>query len=91
MNKDVLNTTKTSPSSSRPKTSRKKPIPSPDEFTDYVVPSPDPVAQAQVNVVRVHDEYVLKSRVSTQVSPSARDYDQVIRLGCWLFGAGLKA
>jgi hypothetical protein len=89
---------KMSPASlNRPKTSRKKPIPSPEEFADYVVPSPDPSIhdESAVHVVQVHNEVASNRRLVDEIghssTPSTNDYDHVIRLGCWLFGAGLKA
>jgi hypothetical protein len=40
----------------RPKTSRGKSHPSPDEFFDYIIPSPPPVPQSQQRIVFVNDD-----------------------------------
>jgi len=67
----------------RPKTSRGKAHPSPDEFFDYVIPSPVKVKSGAINVNSV-----------THLSDVQRDAinkkEQLRMLGCWLFGSALK-
>lgn len=107
-------------SNDRPKTSRKIPIPSPDEFTDYVVTSPALAhskssspsrslsSSSEIHIIHGDDENIntepLKSSGkkgnhivdwndmgdSTMKPGSDAEYDEIIRLGCWLFGIGLK-
>lgn len=59
----------------RPKTSRRFRNPTPDEFTNYVV-SP-------------------QHKLNDKMEPTEQDlhqkrYDEAIRIGCYLFGVGLK-
>lgn len=85
----------------RPKTSRGKAYPTPDEFTDYVVPSPT-LERKGGPIGFTHDDgiYLVESlETASEASTGAIEieeprepysYDDIIQLGCWLFGSGIK-
>jgi hypothetical protein len=82
--------------SDRPKTSRGKAHPSPDEFFDYVVPSPvQAKADKSKPKVVVFDAEANVHRAPTPSSEiddinDAQKRDQIRMLGCWLFGSALR-
>lgn len=71
----------------RPKTSRGKPVPSPDEFFDYVIPSP--THDTSVSLLSFDNPQTSDEPVECRKDPSSFDFN-VIKLGCWLFGSGLR-
>eukprot|EP01038_Epipyxis_sp_PR26KG_P005112 gene5112-7123_t len=88
----------------RPKTSRGKAHPSPDEFFDYIIPSPD-VKKKQPKVIifpnksqkKNNNANILanKNKVDNQFSlhsdeDDSTPLDDVRLLGCWLFGSALR-
>lgn len=79
----------------RPKTSRGKAHPSPDEFFDYVVPSPQQEKQGKKQdkkpkVVFFNEKVALSSQTDDEVLNEAAKRDQIRMLGCWLFGSALR-
>ena len=89
---------------SRPKTSRGKAHPSPDEYFDYVVPSPmnmEKLGKGSKFVVfneGENIEYKVDSKADENYRELQRQHeedmadkrDQIRMLGCWLFGSALR-
>mmetsp|Transcript_4821 Transcript_4821/g.7328 ORF Transcript_4821/g.7328 Transcript_4821/m.7328 type:complete len:91 (+) Transcript_4821:86-358(+) len=72
----------------RPKTSRKKHHPSPDEFADYVVPSPRECRNSSTGgaVLRIHED----NQQSGSNTLNDASTDDVGIFSCMLFGTALS-
>ena len=79
----------------RPSTSRGKKKPTPDEFADYVGPSPERTLKTsesplQGKVLLFEDE--TSEEVKSSTEPEVQKYsktDEIVAVGCWLFGSAL--
>ena len=79
----------------RPSTSRGKKKPTPDEFADYVVPSPErekpddsPVLQGKILVFGEGSEEV-KDGSTAEGKQKFNKNEEIVAIGCWLFGSAL--
>lgn len=82
--------------SERPSTSRGKKKPTPDEFADYVVPSPERTVKAtesplQGKVLVFEKDEKGSEEVKDNAEPRREHSrtDHTVAVGCWLFGSAL--
>lgn len=85
-------------SSERPSTSRGKQKPTPDEFADYVVPSPERVKPNESPVLQgkilVFEEKGSEEAKGSNTAEGGREEgfnkkEEIVAIGCWLFGSAL--
>ncbi len=70
----------------RPKTSRRIAHPTPEQFTNYIIPSPCQ-KENQKHVLNLEDKF---SRPNSS-SGRRTEEKELVALGCWLFGSGVFA
>jgi hypothetical protein len=74
----------------RPKTSRAKGHPSPDDFTDYIIPSKNRLSITPTKKIYIPDEDDFLVNIDSNADISSVDYDELVYIACFLFGAAFN-